>query len=192
MQKEQLNKINLNLKKISFLLIFVFTLNSIFAQQKNLPNGFRKIQLGMTMEEVKSELLKDTQFGYRGDRDVSLLPTENRSLIETDTSKTAPYSFLERCWFQFYDGKLYTITLNLKTEKLDHYSVFAVLCEKYGNPSLLNPEKSEWKNDSVIMTLERPLTVKYVDKKVFEELLNQSLVNKSAEEMTREMFLDEF
>ena len=192
MQKEQLNKINLNLKKISFLLIFVFTLNSIFAQQKNLPNGFRKIQLGMTMEEVKSELLKDIQFGYRGDRDVSLLPTENRSLIETDTSKTAPYSFLERCWFQFYDGKLYTITLNLKTEKLDHYSVFAVLCEKYGNPSLLNPEKSEWKNDSVIMTLERPLTVKYVDKKVFEELLNQSLVNKSAEEMTREMFLDEF
>ncbi len=192
MQKDRTSKINLNLKKIIFPLIFIFAANFLFAQEKSLPSGFRKIQLGMTMEEVKAELLKDSQFGYRGDRDVSLLPSENRSLIETDTSKTAPYSFLERCWFQFYNGKLYTITLNLKTEKLDHYSVFETLRKKYGNPSFLNPEKSEWKNDSVIMSLERPLTIKYVDKKVFEDLLNQSLVNKSAQEMTREMFLDEF
>lgn len=158
---------------------------------QNLPNGFRKIQLGMTLDEVKSALQKDAQFGYRGDRDVSLLPSDNQTLIETDTSRTAPYSFLDRCWFQFYEGRLYTITLNLKQEKLDHYSIFSTLCQKYGNPNSLDPEKSEWKNDSVIMTLERPLTLKYVDKNVFNELLEKSLVNKSAQEITREMFLDE-
>lgn len=158
---------------------------------QNLPSGFRKIQLGMTLEEVKLALQKDSQFGYRGDRDVSLLPSDNQTLIETDTSRTAPYSFLDRCWFQFYEGRLYTITLNLKQEKLDHYSIFSTLCQKYGNPNSLDPEKSEWKNDSVIMTLERPLTLKYVDKNVFDELLEKSLVEKSAQEITREMFLDE-
>lgn len=158
---------------------------------QNLPSGFRKIQLGMTLEEVKLALQKDSQFGYRGDRDVSLLPSDNQTLIETDTSRTAPYSFLNRCWFQFYEGRLYTITLNLKQEKLDHYSIFSTLCQKYGNPNSLDPEKSEWKNDSVIMTLERPLTLKYVDKNVFDELLEKSLVEKSAQEITREMFLDE-
>lgn len=186
----------------TFLTIFLFS--SIFLCQsfalenqqnsqssQNLPNGFRKIQLGMSLDEVKSALQKDSQFGYRGDRDVSLLPSDNQTLIETDTSRTAPYSFLDRCWFQFYEGRLYTITLNLKQEKLDHYSIFSTLCQKYGNPNSLDPEKSEWKNDSVIMTLERPLTLKYVDKNVFNELLEKSLVNKSAQEITREMFLDE-
>ncbi len=186
----------------TFLMIFLFS--SIFlcqsfalensqniSQNQNLPHGFRKIQLGMTLDEVKSALQKDSQFGYRGDRDVSLLPSDNQTLIETDTSRTAPYSFLDRCWFQFYEGRLYTITLNLKQEKLDHYSIFSTLCQKYGNPNSLDPEKSEWKDDSVILTLERPLTLKYVDKNVFDELLEKSLVEKSTQEITREMFLDE-
>ena len=177
-------------KIISAILFFNIFIFQSFALEE-IPHGFRKIQLGMSVEEVKDALRKDSQFGYRGDRDVSLLPGENRSLIETDTSRTAPYSFLDRCWFQFYDGKLYTIILNLKQEKLDHYSIFSTLCRKYGNPNSLDPEKSEWKNDSVIMSLERPLTLKYVDKNVFDELLEKSLVEKSAQEITREMFLDE-
>ena len=64
------------------------------------------------------------------------------------------------------------------------------MTEKYGNPSSLNPEKSEWKDDNVIMSLERPLTLKYTDRKIFEELQSKALVNKSAEEMARDEFLE--
>ena len=71
----------------------------------------------MSLDDVKELLQKDTRFGYRGDRDVSLLPGENRVLIETDTSRTAPYSYLDRCWFQFYEDKLYTITINMNRDK---------------------------------------------------------------------------
>ena len=73
---------------------------------------------------------------------------------------------------------------------MDHYSVFTELCKKYGNPKSVSPEKSVWENDSVTMSLERPLTLKYVDKKTFNELQGNSRVGPSATEMTREMFLE--
>lgn len=178
-------------QKILLVLMACFVGFASFAfSQEALPGGYSKISLGMSVDAVKEALKKDAQFGYRGDRDVSLLPGENRTLIETDTSKTAPYSFLDRCWFQFYEDKLYIITINIKTDKMDHYSVFKTLCDKYGNPTNLSPAKSEWSNDSVIMTLERPLTLKYTDKKVFDDLQDKSTVDKSALETTRDNFLE--
>jgi hypothetical protein len=158
--------------------------------EENLPDGYAEIKFGMSVDDVKDALKKDMNFGYRGDRDVSLLPGENRTLIETDTSRTAPYSFLEKCWFQFYDDKLYTITVTMKKSKIDYHSVFSKLTEKYGMPNFISPEKSEWKNDSVIMSLEKPLSIKYTDKKVFDELRDRASVNKSAEEQAREDFLN--
>src|SRR5574344_2505471 len=175
--------------------LFILSQGIIYAQSKaqtqpqQLPDGFGGIQLGMSADEVKIALLKNLDFGYRGDRDVSLLPGENRVLIETDASRVG-YSYLSRCWFQFYEDKLYIITINLNPEKMDHYSIFSTLCKKYGNPGTLDPEKSTWQNDVVIMSLERPLTLKYTDKIVFDKLQNQSLVNKSAQEMSRDEFLE--
>lgn len=174
---------------VTLVLALLIPLGWICAQS-SLPNGYAGIQLGMTVDQVKEALQKDGQFGYRGDRDVSLLPGENRSIIETDTSRTAPYSFLDRCWFQFYEDKLYIITINIKTEKMDHYSVFSTLCSKYGLPSSLNPSKSEWVNDSVMISLERPLSIKYTDKKVFDSLMEQSRVDNAVIENSQQHFLE--
>lgn len=168
--------------------LFIF---STFAYSKDsLPKGFKNIKFGMTIEQVKAELKKDKSYGFRGDRDVSLLPGENRILIETDTSKTAPYSILDRCMFQFYEDRLYTIIINMKRSKMDHYSIYTKLTEKYGDPDSLNPEKSEWKDQGTIMSLERPLTLKYTDRTVFEELQSKAMVRKTAEEESKQEFLD--
>ncbi len=182
-------------KKLLILLVCFFAATTfVFAQDNSkksaLPGGYGKITLGMSVDAVKEALKKDGQFGYRGDRDVSLLPGENRTLIETDTSRTAPYSYLDKCWFQFNDDKLYIITINMKSERMDHYSLFKTLCDKYGLPQTLSPSKSTWSNDSVIMTLERPLTIKYTDKQVFDSLREQSNVNKAVSEQTKESFLE--
>ena len=40
------------------------------------------------------------------------------------------------------------------------------------------------------MSLEKPLTLKYTDVKIFEELQNKSNVRESAEEYNRKNFLD--
>ncbi len=189
------------MKKILLLLAaFIFSISAIFAQgnswQKeagesnaSLANGYGGIELGMSVDEVKSALKKNPQFGYRGDRDVSLLPSTLETIIETDASRNT-YSFLNRCYFQFHDEKLYIITINIKSSKMDYYSIFSTLCQKYGNPPSMNPKKAEWNDGKVLMSLEKPLTLKYTDNAVYEEIQNQSQVEKTAEEMTRDNFLN--
>ncbi len=143
----------------------------------------------MSVEEVKEELKKNPDFAYRGDRDVSLSPQTKQVLIETDSSRFEG-SFFTRCWFQFADDKLFSITLNLNEKRLDHISVFESLAKKYGAPDSINPKRSAWEDDSVIMSLERPLTLKYIDNKKFKEMLEESGVQKTFEEKTAQEFLD--
>jgi len=151
------------------------------------PVSWRGISLGMDLEAVKEALLADPVFGYRGERDVSLLPGENRTLIETSGS-----IFIRRAWFQFYDGKLYIMTMQLDAEQVDYYSLYNSLAGKYGEPSILDPSKALWTDDSCTLSLERPLTVKYVDKKVFESLLSASGAKKADYDISRENFINEF
>lgn len=180
-------------KKHIFLLLLIFSYHFVFSQSANnnsLPNGFQNISLGMSLEETKDELIKNQDFGYKGERDVSLLPDQQKVLIETDATKAFGSKFLTRCYFQFYDDSLYIITINMNKEKIDHYSIFKTLKEKYGEPFSVTPEKTTWKNDSVTMTLEKPLTLKYIDNEVYNQLQQYSAVQKSAEEITQQMFLD--
>ena len=173
------------MKKILFAILVAFFTIPLFS----LPNGFSSAKLGMSIDSLKDALKNDHQFGYRGDRDVSLSPSDGQYLIETDGSLSG-FSFLERCWFQFSDDKLYIITLNLDRSKIDHYSVFSKLCEKYGNPNELSPQKSVWRDGDVIMSLEKPLTLKYVDAKAFDSKKDSSNVQKTTAENARDEFLD--
>lgn len=163
--------------------VFVFAQNSI-------PNGYKDIKLGMSVDETKDALIKDTDFGYHGDRDVSLLPGENRVLIESDAERGLGSNFLTRCWFQFSNDYLYIITINMNRERIDYYSVFKTLKEKYGEPDTITPQMATWRSDSVTMTLEKPLSLKYIDNEVFNELQKSSNVSPSAKEATQQMFLD--
>ncbi len=154
-----------------------------------LPDGYGKIKLGMTLDDTKAALKSDLQYGYRGDRDVSLTPSDKQYIIETDGSKS-PGSFFRECWFQFNDDKLYTIVLNVDSKKMDYYTMFKALCDKYGNPQSLNPQKAFWGDDKVLMSLERPLTLKYIDKNVYDSKINNSAVKESAVEYSRNAFIE--
>ncbi len=178
-------------KLFVLLCVFFIASASASAQKKSVAKGYGGVNLGMTLEEAKKALRGNTEFGYNGERDVSLLPGENRILIETDAVAGHRYSFLERCWFQFYEDRLYIITINVNRERMDHFSIFDSLCKKYGNPDSVSPEKSVWKDGDYVMSLERPLTLKYLDQKTFDSLAKKSLVGPSGTEITREMFLDE-
>lgn len=180
----------MNRKKF-FIISTAILLISSFSFAKDLPNGYKDISLGMSLDETKDALVKDPDFGYHGDRDVSLLPHSNKSLIETDATYGLGSNFLTNCYFQFTDDQLYIITININTERMDYYSVFTTLCEKYGEPTSISPSAAVWKNDSVTMSLEKPLTLKYVDNKLYESAQNYSNVPHSGTEITREKFLEE-
>jgi hypothetical protein len=153
----------------------------------SLPDSYRGISLGMAMDAVKEQLLADGLFGYRGERDVSLLPTMNRSLIET----VGP-SFIKRSWFQFHEDKLYVMTFNLDSSRVDYYSMYSTLVSKYGEPVTLDPRKAVWDDGKIILSLERPLTVRYVDEKTFNDLLAAAGTEKAASDLQRESFIGDF
>ena len=176
------------IKKFCFYSLSLFVSAFLFAT--DLPDGYGGVKLGSSVETTKEQLKKNSDFGYNGDRDVSFLPGQNNTLIETDATRWGS-TFLERCWFQFNENRLYTIIINVNQNKMDYYSIFSKLCEKYGDPESLTPQKAQWSNDDVTMTLEKPLTLKYVDNNIFNEIQDKSRVEKSVFEKTREMFLDD-
>jgi hypothetical protein len=141
----------------------------------------------MSLEELKAGLLKDGLFNFRGDRDVSFLPSREENLVEV-----TGFSFIRRAFFQLREGRVFIMAFSLNSTLVDHYSVFMSLTEKYGEPSYLDPRLAVWESGETRLALERPLTVKYIDKTVFNELINESALTESGEVRLRQEFLDEF
>jgi len=161
-------------------------------EAKELPRQFRKIALGMGLDELKAALEEDSQgenrlFNFRGDRDVSFLPAREESLVEI----SGP-SFIRRAFFQLRDGSLFIMAYTLNTNMMDHYSIFTEMTAKYGQPTYLDPKEAVWESEDLRVSIERPLTVKYIDKKVFNDIINESSLVESRRVQRRQEFLNEF
>jgi len=152
-----------------------------------LPRQFRQLTLGMNLDDLKANLTKDGYFNFRGDRDVSFLPAREQSLVETTGS-----SFIKRAFFQLRDASVFIMAFSLNTEIIDHYSVFTQFVDKYGNPSYLDPRMAIWETEETRIAIERPLTVKYIDKTVFQDIVNESGLIQSGQVRQRQEFLNEF
>jgi hypothetical protein len=153
----------------------------------DLPRQYRSLSLGMGLDELKDALTKEALFQFRGDRDVSFLPIREQSLVET-TGMT----FIKRAFFQLRDGKVFIMAFSLNTEIIDHYSMFTQFVKKYGQPTYLDPSVAVWETDDTRVAIERPLTVKYIDRAVFNEIVNESGLIESGHVQLRQDFLDEF
>ena len=151
------------------------------------PRGFAGIEIGMTLAQVKSALIRDSQFKFRGDPDVSLLSRPNETLIETEG-----YAFIDRAYFQFYRGRLYTIILLLDPERIDHYTMYSTFVSRYGEPDSFDPTEAVWEFGDISVAIERPLSVKYLDTLAFDEILRQNAQTESLNALSRERFLDQF
>jgi hypothetical protein len=141
----------------------------------------------MGLEELKAALQKDGLFYFRGDRDVSFLPSREQNLIET-----TGFSFIRRAFFQLRAGELFIMGFSLDPAIIDHYSVFTTFVKKYGEPSSLDPKQAVWEAGDTRVSIERPLTVKYIDMAVFRDLIGRSELEESQELLLRQEFLDDF
>jgi hypothetical protein len=152
-----------------------------------LPRTFRNLSLGMELDALKSALQNDTLFYFRGDRDVSFLPVREQSLVET-----TGFSFIKRAFFQLFDGKLFLMAFTLDPRLIDHYSVYTSFVKKYGEPRFIDPKQAIWESGEIRLSIERPLTVKYLDKQVFDGIIADSGAAESMELYFREEFLRGF
>jgi hypothetical protein len=159
------------------------TANPITGQIKT----FRGYELGMDISVVKKLLAKDALFNYRGEPDVMFTPDRKETIIEC-----AGNSYIERAYFQFNDNRLFILTVVLSQSTLDYYTMFSTLSAKYGQPSSLNPDEAVWETPEVRLSLEKPLSVKYIAIKVFDRLKEAGKAESQAENLARDQFLKEF
>ena len=152
-----------------------------------LPRQFRELALGMPLDGLKTALAGDNLFSFRGDRDVSFLPVREETLVET-----TGLSYIGRAYFQLADGAVYIMSFSLDTRLMDHYSVFTTFVKKYGYPATLSPGEAVWEAEGTRVSIERPLTVKYIDKTVFDRLVGDSKTGEQQEVFAREEFLNDF
>ena len=175
-----------------FLLTLAFVVGlaaTPFAQDvedAEIQNGFRDLRLGMTIDAAKAALGLDPNFAYRGEPDVSLLPSSGLPIIQTDGA-----AFIDRAILQFTEDQLYVLTLMLDQRRLDYFGVFSEFSNRYGEPDRLDPGQAVWESEDVILSLERPLTVKYVDAELFSGIVEAGVLEESLESMTRERFLEQ-
>ena len=154
---------------------------------EEVPRSFRELFLGMELEELKQALLEDDIFTFRGDRDVSFLPVHEETIVET-----TGLTFIRRALFQLQGEIVYIMSFALNARLVDHYSVYTSLVRRYGEPASLNPHEAVWESDETRLSLERPLTVKYLDKTVFDNLLEESRIRENQGLILREEFLRGF
>lgn len=176
--------------RVLFTVIFVVSVvGAPFAQDTGdakIQNGFRDLRLGMSIEAAKAALGVDPNFNYRGDPDVSFLPSSGLPIIQT-----AGVAFIERAILQFTDDQLYVLTLMLNRTRLDYFGVFSEFRSRYGEPDRLDPGLAVWESAEVILSLESPLTVKYIDVELFTDIVEAGVLEESLESMTRERFLEQ-
>jgi len=141
----------------------------------------------MSLDEVKEKLKQSPSFRYRGDPDVTFLLRPNTNLIEVEGNY-----FIRRGFFQFRENRLIILTLELYPERIDYFSVYTTLSKKYGEPTRLDPAGAFWIGEGVVMSVEKPLSVKYQDRRTLEELRQAARTTQTIQELTRERFLDQF
>ena len=187
------------MKKIP-LLLCLFSAAGLFAQTgdlttstdpdaaENLPRGYRTISLGIGLEELKEALRRDTAaYLFREDHDVYYVPLRDENYVET-TGR----GFINRGFFQLKNANLFVISLELNPDRIDYYSVFTAFRDRYGEPDSLDPQKATWESETVRVSIERPLTVKYIDRAVFDAINAEAAAGKSAETVLRDNFLRDF
>jgi hypothetical protein len=77
----------------------------------------------------------------------------------------------------------------LNPDKIDHYSIYASLTAKYGEPGLIDPREARWEDSSLRLALERPLTLRYMDMAVFKKLNEGGEAREGVRELERQDFL---
>jgi hypothetical protein len=153
----------------------------------SMPRSFRALALGMSLDELTNALAGDGLFRFRGERDVSFLPVRQETLVETDGT-----SFIRRAHFPLAEGEVFIMSFTMDTRFIDHFSIFTTFVQRYGEPIILNPSEAVWQDDYTRVSIERPLTVKYVDRVVFERLREASGALRAWQTLLREEFLDQF
>jgi hypothetical protein len=135
--------------------------------------GFMGISIGMTREQV-------------------LNYADEKKIIEVPKNKDVEFFRPEipQMYLQFYNEKLYAITVIFDEKYLDYFALAGSLAEKYGGYAALSPSWRKWEFEGVEIKVEKPAVVKYIALKEFLEVTDFKKDEGYTASERRKMFLD--
>ena len=149
------------MKSILFHLVFLFASFPLFSQDI----GFMGINIGMAREEVLSFADERDILKVPKNRDVEFFPVEERKILSLSIQPEVPHIYL-----QFFNDRLYAITVIFDEKYVDYYTLSGTLEDKYGPYSALTPRWRKWKVEEVEIKVEKPAVVKYIALEEFLEV----------------------
>lgn len=176
-----MNLIKNVLKSIFFILIFTLAAASMFAQEV----GFMGINIGMSRTEVLNSADENEIIEVQKNRDVEFFPVEDRKILTFSIKPEVPHIYL-----QFYDDRLYALTLIFNEKHIDYYTLINRLEDKYGAYTDLVPEWRKWKMDEVEIKAEKPAVVKYIALKDFLDAAKFKGQDENGEGIRKDIILD--
>ncbi len=152
-----------------------------------LPQGFDRFRFGMSSDMVEALIAESLYLNANLEDAISVLPRSTIRVLSVNGD-----SYVSNAHFQFDESGLISIILNLNNTLLDHFALYSYLIARYGEADSLHPRRIEWRSPTVILRLERPLTVKYVARRSLEERQEAAAANLSEAERYREAFIELF
>ncbi|WGK70056.1 hypothetical protein P0082_04130 [Candidatus Haliotispira prima] len=175
---------------------------------KSLKRDFIGIELGQTVDEFRRQISrrenKDVQSGgalpesyYYFLYDLYVSEIEDGGKPET-LVEVFGNGFVDKGLFQFAvsgedsEPKLIAITVFLDPQWSSYDGLFQKLSQDYGGPKQLNPQRSIWGDDQTVVTLEKQLRYKIIDKGYLDELRARSQEEFDLYQHSYEEFLKKF
>ncbi len=168
-------------KSIFFFFIFTIAAEFLFAEEV----GFMGINIGMSRAEILKSAGENELIEVPGNRDVEFFPVEDRKILTFSIKPEVPHIYL-----QFYDDRLYALTLIFNEKHIDYYTLINRLENKYGAYTELTPEWRKWEKDEVEIKAEKPAVVKYLVLKEFLEAAGFKVQDEDIEGKKKDRIID--
>lgn len=168
-----------------FLLLYLLVFIGIISSEE-LSYGFKEFKLNQTQNEVKELIKKSFDFANRRDEALSI-----RLEPDTDIITAEGLGFIKIGYFHFNKDKLFQIFLKLDEKRLGYYLILKRFTEKYGNPTSLEPKSAFWENEEVKIVIEKPCSLKYIYKPIWNEITSSDQTSDSVFFKIREKFIED-
>lgn len=173
------------MKKIFFVFFLILSVCIIYGQQNTLPRNYRGVELLESYETVMSKLKSDTLLLVDPDSDFGDMDEENPELIK---AKIPPY--IRHAYYQFYENKLFVISLFFDKKYFSYTSMYQNLKQKYGKPIYYDSKNTIWENQNTWLILDNLPSLKYIDREVFQKIKETNKRNLYPKDMILDKILE--
>jgi len=170
-----------SMKRVIFIIVVFLLPVSLFPQEV----GFMGIHIGLTRDQVVEVAENNPLIDVPKNRDVELFPVEERKILTLSIKPEVPYMYL-----QFYNNKLYSITIIFDEKYINYYALCSTIEKKYGEHKELSPSFRKWSIENINIIVEKPSVVKYIALKPFLEATGFKKESQYDKEKRKKLLLD--